>query len=59
MDTIHRIRWRRDGLVRGDRLLHHGQRAVLAWGRAEAQSGSHAVGPVRSVRGLDGVHQQS
>ena len=59
MDTIHRLRWRRDGMVRGDRLLHHGERAVLAWGRTEAQSGPHAIGPMRAVRCVGGMHEQS
>src|SRR3974377_2209794 len=44
--AIHAFRLRRHGLVRGDRLLHHGQRALLAWRRTSAQSGRHAVRPL-------------
>jgi hypothetical protein len=28
---VHGVRRRRDGVVRRDRILHHGQRPVLAW----------------------------
>ena|SRR3974390_1978336 len=46
VDAIHDFRRRRHGLVRGDRLLHHGQRALLAWRRTSAQSRRHAVRPL-------------
>jgi hypothetical protein len=48
-----------NGVVRGNRLLHHGELPVLARRRTPAQSGAHAVSPVRSQRHGRGVHQQS
>ena len=47
---VHRIRWRRHGLVRRHRPLHPGQRAVLDRRRAAAQSGRAARGYRRRPR---------
>ena len=37
--AVHRLRRFSDGMVRGDRLLYHGQRIVLARSRATPESG--------------------
>jgi len=59
VDLVHRLCRRRDGLVRGNRLLHHGECAVLAWRRAQAQSQPHAVSEMFAMRGRERLREQS
>jgi hypothetical protein len=41
---------RRDGVVRGDRLLHHGEHAVRTWRRTAVETRSRAFGALRPLR---------
>ena len=48
--AVHRLRRFSDGMVRGDRLLYHGQRIVLARSRATPESGGAEYLPHRPQR---------
>ena len=59
VDIVHRLCRRRHGLVRSNRLLHHGECAVLAWRRAQAQSQAHAVGEMCAMRSGGSMRESS